>query len=61
MSSLQRLNPVGDERILVTGQTNTGRYLTVSLAPTNDAGTWRPITGWDATAAERGLFEHHTR
>jgi hypothetical protein len=40
------------ERQLI-GETNGGRVITVILATTAVPDRWRPITGWDSTAAER--------
>lgn len=54
-------NPRKEERVLLIGETHGGTILTVSLEPTRDPGTWRPVTGWNATDAERKLFNRHCR
>jgi uncharacterized DUF497 family protein len=51
----------GEERVLVIGETNGGRIVTVSLAPTRDPGTWRPVTGWPAEDNEIKLFHRYVR
>lgn len=43
-------------RICMIGRTDGGRMLTVVLEATYDDGIWRPITGWNATSAERGIL-----
>jgi uncharacterized DUF497 family protein len=54
-------NPRGGEgRILLIGETNGGRLLTVSLQDTNDPAVWRPVTGWDSSDGERSLFQRYT-
>ena len=54
-------NPKQEERVLLIGETHGGTLVTISLAPTRDPGTWRPVTGWSATEAERKLFRRHVR
>jgi uncharacterized DUF497 family protein len=55
-------NPnAGAGRELLIGETNGGRILTISIEPTDDVGTWRPITGWSSTPEERKLFERNVR
>jgi uncharacterized DUF497 family protein len=48
-------------RVLLIGETHGGRILTVSLAPTSDDATWRPVTGWLATDEEKTRFERAVR
>ncbi|MHB8660044.1 MAG: BrnT family toxin [Solirubrobacteraceae bacterium] len=43
-------------RILMIGQTDGGRVLTVVLEATRDDVVWRPVTGWDSTPEERRLL-----
>lgn len=50
----------GDGRILLIGETNGGRILTVSLQETNDPAVWRPVTGWGSSDGERSLFQRNT-
>jgi uncharacterized DUF497 family protein len=51
-------NPrVAENRIFMIGRTDGGRMLTIVLEATHDDATWRPITGWDATPAERGILK----
>jgi uncharacterized DUF497 family protein len=40
-------------RSLLVGHTSGGRTLVVSIEPTRDSGTWRPITARDAEPEER--------
>lgn len=49
----------GEGRIFLVGETNGGRTLVVSLDPTPDPGTWRPVTGWPAGDAERRLLARY--
>jgi uncharacterized DUF497 family protein len=51
----------GEDRFVVIGETNGCRIMTFSVAPTNDAGTWRPVTGWPADEDETKLFRRHAR
>lgn len=44
----------GDWKML--GRTDGGRRLTIVLRLYGDRGVLRPITGWDATAAERTKY-----
>ena len=50
-----------DERIYLLGPTNGGRILKVSLAPTDEPGTWRPITAFPADAADTRLYWSRVR
>lgn len=50
------VHPANPEQVRVTGRTPAGRWLTVPLAPTEDAAVWRPVTGWDATPGERAYY-----
>ena len=43
-------------QVRVIGRTRAGRWLTVAMEPTADPAAWRPITGWDATAAEKAYY-----
>lgn len=55
-------NPRGGRgSILLIGETNGGRTLTVPLAPTDDDGTWRPATAFDSSRNQRTLFRRHAR
>lgn len=50
-------NPRGEEgSILLIGETDGGRLLTVPLAPTDDPTTWRPATAFDASRHQRTIF-----
>lgn len=46
-----------ENRILMIGRTSGGRMLTIVLESTRDDATWRPVTGWDATPAQRRLLD----
>jgi hypothetical protein len=55
-------NPRGEPgSILMIGETNGGRLLTVPLAPTDDPTTWRPATAFDASHHHRSLFDRRHR
>jgi len=55
-------NPRGEEgSILLIGETDGGRVLTVPLAPTDDPGTWRPATAFDASRHQRTIFHRRAR
>jgi hypothetical protein len=43
-------------QVRVTGRTPQGRWLTIAMEPTADAVVWRPITGWEATPAEKAYY-----
>jgi hypothetical protein len=47
--------------VLLIGETNGGRLLTVPLAPTDDPTTWRPATAFDASRHHRALFDRRHR
>lgn len=47
--------------VLLIGETNGGRLLTVPLAPTDDPTTWRPATAYDASRHHRALFDRRYR
>jgi hypothetical protein len=47
--------------VLLIGETNGGRLLTVPLAPTDDPTTWRPATALDAGRHHRALFDRRYR
>jgi hypothetical protein len=40
------------DQVRVTGPTSSGRWLTIALEDLGE-GAYRPVTGWDSTAAER--------
>jgi len=55
-------NPRGETgSILLVGETDGGRLLTVPLAPTDDPTTWRPATAFDAGPHHRALFDRRHR
>lgn len=55
-------NPRGERSsVLMIGETNGGRLLTVALAPTDDPTTWRPATAFDASRHHRSLFDRRHR
>ena len=59
---LTALNPRGEEgSILLIGETDGGRLLTVPLAPTDDPTTWRPATAFDASPHQRAIFRRRVR
>jgi hypothetical protein len=47
--------------ILLIGETDGGRLLTVPLVPTDDPTTWRPATAFDASRHHRALFDRRHR
>jgi hypothetical protein len=64
MSNRNRVlrNPRGEAgSILLVGETDGGRLLTVPLAPTDDPTTWRPATAFDAGRHHRTLFDRRLR
>ena len=55
-------NPRGEPGgILLIGETDGGRVLTIPLAPTDDPSTWRPATAFDASRDQRNLFRRRAR
>lgn len=55
-------NPRGEARsMLLVGETDGGRLLTVPLVPTIDPTTWRPATAFDAGPHQRALFDKRHR
>ena len=55
-------NPRGETgSVLLVGETDGGRLLTVPLAPTDDPTTWRPATAFDAGRHHRTLFDRSHR
>lgn len=51
-------NPPGEPgSVLLIGETDGGRLLSVPLAPTIDPTTWRPATAFDASRYHRALFD----
>lgn len=51
------VHPEYPDQVRVTGPTRAGRFLTIALDLTDEeAGIWRPITGWRATAAEVAYY-----
>lgn len=64
MSNRNRVvrNPRGERgSVLLIGETDGGRLLTVPLAPTDDPTTWRPATAFDAGRHHRTLFDRGYR
>lgn len=51
----------GEGRIYLLGETNGGRVIKASLAPTNDEGSWRPVTAFPATDNDIKLFRRYVR
>ena len=47
--------------VLLIGETDGGRLLTVPLAPTDDPTTWRPATAFDSGPHHRTLFDRRYR
>lgn len=45
------------DQVRMIGPTSGGRMLTVALAPASDAGTWRPVTGWDTSDDEIAYYQ----
>lgn len=55
-------NPRGEAGgVLLVGETDGGRLLTVPLAPTDESTTWRPATAFDAGRHHRTLFDRRHR
>jgi hypothetical protein len=55
-------NPRGEPgSVLMIGETDGGRLLTVPLVPTGDPTTWRPATAYDASRHHRALFDRRYR
>src|SRR5690348_5387672 len=55
-------NPRGEHgSVLLVGETDGGRLLTVPLAPTVDPTAWRPATAFDAGRHHRALFDRRHR
>jgi uncharacterized DUF497 family protein len=55
-------NPRGEQgSVLLIGETDGGRLLTVPLAPTDDPTTWRPATAFDASRHHCALFDRRHR
>ena len=44
------------EQTRIVGPTDSGRFITLVLAPTGTPGVWRPVTGWEATDDEREYY-----
>jgi uncharacterized DUF497 family protein len=53
-------HPDYPHQVRIIGPTLSGRMLTVALEPMGRPGSWRPITGWDATAAEITYYREQT-
>lgn len=51
----------GGGRVYLLGATNGGRILKASLAPTDDPGTWRPVTAFPADVADVRLYRSRAR
>jgi uncharacterized DUF497 family protein len=47
--------------ILLIGETDGGRLMTVPLTPTEDPTTWRPATAFEASRHQRTLFRRRAR
>jgi len=45
------------KRLLLSGQTDGGRPLTIVIERTVDPTTWQLVTGWSSTEAERRILE----
>ena len=58
---LTTANPRGEGRITLLGETDGGRILAIALDPTDDPGSWRPVTGLPADEGERRLFARYCR
>lgn len=55
-------NPRGElGSILLIGETDGGRVLTVPLAATDDPTTWRPATAFEASRHQRTIFRREVR
>jgi len=55
-------NPRGEERsILLIGESDGGRLLTIPLVPTDDPTTWRPATAFDSSRHQRTVFRRRAR
>jgi hypothetical protein len=55
-------NHRGEEgSILLIGETDGGRTLTIPLAPTDDATTWRPATAFPASRHQQTIFRQRAR
>jgi hypothetical protein len=55
-------NPRGEEGgILLIGETDGGRTLTVPLASTDDPTTWRPATAFSASRHQLTIFRQRGR
>jgi hypothetical protein len=54
-------NPRGDidpgKRVLLIGETDGGRRLTLVIERTADPTTWLIVTGWGSTEAERKILD----
>jgi hypothetical protein len=47
--------------ILLIGETDGGRALTIPLAPTDDPTTWRPATAFPASRHQQTIFRQRAR
>ena len=55
-------NPRGrSDSIMLIGETNGGRLVTMPLTPLDDHGLWRPATAFDASRHQRRLFQRDAR
>jgi hypothetical protein len=55
-------NPRGEEgSILLIGESDGGRLLTIPLAPSDDPTTWRPATAFDSSRHQRTVFRRRVR
>ena len=49
------------DQVRIVGHTSRGRWLTITLEPTDVADTWRPVTGWESTGGEISYWrEQHS-
>ncbi len=57
MFTVRRNKKSGSGERQLIGVTNGGRVLTIILASTLVPDRWRPVTGWEATTAERRALD----
>jgi hypothetical protein len=49
----------GEDRVYLLGITASGRLIKASLEPTDEPGTWRPVTAFPATSDDTALFNKY--
>jgi hypothetical protein len=49
----------GEDRIYLLGLTASGKLIKASLEPTDEPGTWRPVTAFPATPEDTNLFNKY--